>query len=139
ALAPTSVSRGTWDGGRGAGAGAARRAIRPRPALSPVRPGTALPRLVHVERRLGGVRSEVRAGAGLLGGRHLRELRLHDADRRRGLLPAAGVGRPGHPLAAHAVGAVRDRLPAVVLPLQPQPVAGTGVRVEPGAVRSARW
>ena len=43
--------------------------------LPALRAGAALPRLVPHERGVRGVRSAVRAGAGLLGGRDLRQLR----------------------------------------------------------------
>ena len=53
----------------------ARRAPGAPPALPALRAGAALPRLVPMNVVVRGVRPAVRAGAGLLGGRDLRELR----------------------------------------------------------------
>ena len=60
------------------------------------------------------------------------------ASRSAGFFLLRTLTGPRHRRPAGAVGAVRDRLPAVVLPLQPQPLAGPGVRAEPGAVRTRR-
>src|SRR5205814_830817 len=79
------------------------------------------------------VRPPLRAGAGLLGGRDLRELRRDDGHRGRRVLP--DVSRVVDDRRALRVGRVRRAVSAVVLSLRPQSLAGRGVSGQSRAVR----
>src|SRR5262249_39716814 len=110
------------------------RAPRGATALSPLRGNTALPRLVLDGARVRALRAGLRAGPGLLRRGHLHQLRRELGDRGRRLVRAVGLVRPAQPVAVHDLGAVPHRLPAVVLPLQPEPLAGDRVLRESGAM-----
>src|SRR2546430_158248 len=81
---------------------------------------------------------EVQAGAGLLGRRHLRQLGGDDAGGGGRLFPVVDAHRAVDGDPAGDLAAVLRRLPPVVLPLQPQPVAGRRVRPESESLRMPR-
>src|SRR5437016_4745476 len=69
------------------------------------------------------LRPPLRAGAGLLRRGDLRQLRDDRGPHDRRLLPPLGPDGPLHGGATRAAAAGRDPVPAVVLPVQPEPLA----------------
>src|SRR5262245_22534100 len=103
-------------------------------AVSPLRGDPAVLGLVHDAPGLRALRALLRAGAGLLGGRDLRQLRGEHDDRDRGLLHPVVAPGALDGCAVRDLDPVPDHLPVVVLPLQPERVAGAGVLSESGGI-----
>src|SRR5688572_24008500 len=102
--------------------------------MSPLRGDVPLLRLVHHAVGVRALRAALRAGAGLLGGRDLHQLRGDRDDRDRGLLRALDTLRAADERAVRHLDPVPAPVPPLVLPLQPELVAGAGVLPQSRAI-----